>query len=447
MVIPSFNGLLRTTARVSSIGVAGVVGVSLVAGAALAQGTMVVRPTATPCLTVRAEPRSDGAPLACLVPGSTVASDSAVPFWRRITTASGVRGWSAKKFLGDTTPAVPAPALPDTGAFVIPDSAWLEIHIVDVGQGDGIWITTWDDGIPSNGRFDGRNIVIDGGPDGSDDRNEFLKYVLARAHPGALIDALIVTHPHNDHYPGARGILRHFDVCTYYDPDTPNGIDFDRFLDDVREARCNGAPPVMHRGVANLGTPAWGAELGVDFLWSGPIPDTASGFGSGGTRINNGSVVLKLTYGSQSFLFLGDAEGKERADSPVTPKYAEAAMLADSATAAKLRSTVIKVAHHGSETSSTIPFIRAVDPQFVVVSSGRRSYGGTFLPDASTLLRYCAHNPAIRIHRTDRNDAAEGRTTATDADGDHIVIRTNGRTTQVLGHSSGTAYQPSGCLP
>ena len=60
---------------------------------------LVVRASATPCLTLRAAPRSDAAPLACLLPGTAVTADSAVPFWRRILSPGGTRGWSAKKFL------------------------------------------------------------------------------------------------------------------------------------------------------------------------------------------------------------------------------------------------------------------------------------------------------------------------------------------------------------
>ncbi|MDA1080695.1 MAG: MBL fold metallo-hydrolase [Gemmatimonadetes bacterium] len=413
----------------------------------------VVRPSATPCLVVRSAPRSDAVPLSCILAGTAVSADSAVPFWRRIRMPDGTIGWSAKKFLGAPSEAGIAP-LPAAGGAAgpttpasIPDSAWLEIHVVDVGQGDGIWISTWDDGVPDNGRFEGRNIVIDGGPDASDQRNEFLKYILPRAHDGAVIDALIVTHPHNDHYPGARGIVAHFDVCDYYDPDTPNGPDFERFMHEVGAATCRGDPVRLRRGFPNFGRPDWGSELGVDFLWSGPITAGAPGMGSGGTRINNASVVLKLTYGTQSFLFTGDAEGKERADDPERPRYAEALMLADSAVASKLKSTLIKVAHHGSETSSTTPFIRAVDPRFVIVSSGRRAYSGTFLPDSATLQRYCAHNSQIRIYRTDQNDAAEGRTTTTDADADHIVIRTNGTVTVVQAYSAGQPYDPVACGP
>lgn len=411
--------------------------------------SLVVRSSATPCLAVRRAPESDAPSVACLAPGTAVTADSAVPFWRHVRMADGKRGWAAKKFLEEqagTLADPPVQPAPPGAAGAIPDSAWLEIHIVDVGQGDGIWIATHDDGVPGNGRFDGRNIVIDGGPDASEAKNAFAKYVEAHAHHNARIDAMIVTHPHNDHYPGARGILRHFEVCDYYDSDTPNGSDFDAFLGEVRGAKCNGAPIRMHRGLANLGTPDWGSELKVEWLWGGPVEP--AGMGSGNTRVNNASLVMKLTYGTQSFLFMGDAEGKERDDTPDTPRYAEKAMLADPAVAAKLKATVLKVAHHGSESSSTLPFIVAVDPEVLIVSSGRKAFSGTYLPDRSTLQRYCAHNPNLRIYRTDQDDEAEHRTTANDADGDHIVIRTNGKRTVVQAYENGHPISsPTACVP
>jgi beta-lactamase superfamily II metal-dependent hydrolase len=412
----------------------------LLAASEVEAQSLVVRPTANPCLNVRRAPSGDSASIACIAPGTIVTADSSVPFWRRVRTSDGTQGWAAKKFLDVSAGSPASPA-----AVAIPDTAWLEIHIVDVGQGDGIWISTWDDGVPGNGRFDGRNIVIDGGPDGTDSKNQFLKYMNAHAHAGATIDALIVTHPHNDHYPGARGILTNFDVCHYYDPGISNGPDFDAFMVRVDSARCGGAPTTQHRGRQNFGRPDWGSEVGVDFLWSGPIAPT--GFGSGGTKINNNSVVLRLSYGTQSFIFMGDAEGKERHDSPDSARYAEKGMLADTAVAPKLKSTLLKLAHHGSETSSTLPFIRAVDPEIIIVSSGRKAFSGTFLPDASTLRRYCTHKPATKIYRTDQNDEAEGRTSSTDTDGDHIVIRTNGQRTEVRALSAGQPFVPGGCAP
>ena len=334
--------------------------------------------------------------------------------------------------------AAQTPAPPDS-------AAWLEVHVVDVGQGDAIWIRTWDDGLPGNGIYEGKNIVIDGGPDASDAKNEFLRYLQARLPAGAVIDALIVSHPHDDHYPGAAGILRHYDVHEFYDSGYPKpGSKWKKFLDSAMAEQFAGGSVVTHIGRANFGTPAWGGELTPRFLYA--WPGNATGLGSGNTRENNASIVLRIDYGSQSFLFMGDAEGKDRNDPPDTPRYAERWLL-DSVGPAGLRATVLKVAHHGSETSSTTPFIAAVDPEVVVVSSGRKAYSGRYLPDATTLARYCAHDPATRIYRTDQDDAAEGRTAATDADGDHIVIRTNGRVTTVDAYSNGHPIAPHPCTP
>lgn len=419
----------------------------LVAAPALAQDgqPLIVRETAAPCLAVRTRPVTDAPSIACLPPGTAVTGVAIAPYWRRVRLADGKLGWSAKKYLGAPTEGAPAGGQPPTVGSAIPDDAWLEIHIVDVGQGDGIWIHTFDDGIPGNGRFEGKNIVIDGGPNASDAKNLFLKYMQATAHQGALIDALIMTHPHVDHFPGARGIVRHFDVCDYYDPGYPKeGTLYPQFVDEVRNAHCGDHKPAMHMGREQFGQPDWGSDVGVEFLYS--WPGSPAGLGNGNTVENNASIVLKITYGSQSILFMGDAEGKDRADAPDVPKYAEARLLAD-AGAAKLKSTVLKIAHHGSETSSTLPFIRAVDPSVVIVSSGRKSFSGTHLPDASTLRRYCDHNPVIRIYRTDQDDEAEGRTTATDADGDHILIRMNGRQTVVQALSNGRPFVPTACSP
>jgi competence protein ComEC len=319
------------------------------------------------------------------------------------------------------------------------------VHVVDVGQGDGIWIHTFDDNIPGNGKYEGYNIIIDGGPDASDARNALLQYVLSKAHERAVIDALIITHPHVDHFPGAEGILRHFEVKEFYDSGYPkSGSSWQRFRTQVDAERFEGRPIVEHIGRANLGTPDWGQELRVQFLYA--YPGSPAGLGSGNTLENNASLVLRIEYGTQSILFMGDAEGKDRSDPPNVPKYAERFLL-DSVGPARLRSTVLKIAHHGSETSSTMPFIEAVDPDYVIVSSGRKSFGGTFLPDVTTLERYCTHKAATRIYRTDQDDEVERRTTVTDADSDNVVITTNGRETRVQAESGGTPITSTSCVP
>jgi competence protein ComEC len=241
-------------------------------------------------------------------------------------------------------------------------------------------------------------------------------------------------------------VLRHFEVSDYYDPGYPkDGQKYNDFLQLVGAEHAGGQPIRLHIGKAHFGTVDWGGELKAEFLYS--YPGSSAGLGSGNTLENNASIVLKLTYGNVSFLFMGDAEGKARSDPPTTPKYAERILL-DSVGAARLKSSVLKIAHHGSETSSTLPFINAVDPDIVLVSSGRKSFGGTFIPDRSTLQRYCAHNPQIRIYRTDQDDAAQHRTTANDQDGDHIVVRTNGAVVQVQAYADGQAIpNPTSCSP
>ena len=394
------------------------------------------------CLVVRARPQSSAPSIACLNPGTQVQAVGTAPYWRQIRLTSGNTGWAAKKFLEIVAAPSVAPATEDR------DDAWLEVHVVDVGQGDGIWIHTFDDNIPGNGRYEGYNIIVDGGP--RDPTRPLLRYVLDQAHERAVIDALIISHPHDDHYHGAEGILNHFDVREFYDSGILNGRDWDRFRHLVDLERFEGRPITQHVGRSTFGTPSWGSELQVSFLYADPGQRDGLGSAGTGTRINNASIVFRLQYGSQSILFMGDLEGKERDAPPSEVKYAERLLL-DSVDFTALRSTVLKVAHHGSETSSTNRFIDAVDPRYVVVSSGRRPYGRQpnirFLPDKATLQRYCDHSDSTLIYRTDQDDEAERRTAMTDADGDHIVISMNGKETRIQAFSAGNPITPTACVP
>jgi competence protein ComEC len=395
-------------------------------------GAYVVRASAAPCLRIRSSPDASASHFACIEPGAIVTAVGVAPFWRQVRLADGLTGWAAKKYLEPVGALVRA----DTAAR---DDAWLVVHVVDVGQGDGIWIQTFDDNLAGNGRYEGKNIVIDGGPAGA----TFADYVLERAHPGAVIDALVITHPHVDHYRGAAAVVQQFEVREFYDPGYPSDRPtWTSFLAQVAAETANGTPITRRIGRDEFGTPDWGSELDVRFVYS--WPGDPAGLGSGSTRENNASIVLRIQYGTQSILFMGDAEGKDRTDDPGAARYVERWLL-DSLGAEGLRSTVLKIAHHGSETSSTTPFIAAVDPEFVVVSSGRQSFSGTFIPDATTLARYCAHDPATRIYRTDQDDATERRTASNDQDEDHVIIRTNGSVTLVQGLSGGQPITHTSC--
>jgi len=393
----------------------------------------VVGPTAAPCLKVHKQASSSSDPLDCLAPGASLPSDDTVPYWRRVTVPDGRVGWAAKKFLVE--PTGPAPTGPT------PPNALLEVHFVDVGQGDGIWIHTFDDGI-QNGKFEGKNIIIDGGPQAADNANPLRQYLESQGHHGAIVDALIVSHPHDDHYPGADGILRHFDVRAYYDPGYPKtGVSYPAFLASVPAA-------IRHVGRANFGTFDWGSEVQAEVLYA--YDASLSDMGSGNTVENNAAIVLRVQYGSTVFLFMGDAEGKARTGSSATPKYVEKVLL--DTVPGKLKATVLKIAHHGSETSSTLPFIQAVDPDIVVASSGRKNFKGSgtqdrFLPDSTTLQRYCTHKASTRIYRTDQKDAQEGRTVTNDADGDNVIVRTNGQNVTVEAFEAGQPFTVNTCAP
>jgi hypothetical protein len=102
-----------------------------------------VRNNVAPCLNVRANPQTDAKNIDCLTPGTTVTVVNSVPFWREIVYGNNRRGWVAKKYIEPAE--IDSSGIADTTA--IPSNAFLTIHFVDVGQGDAIWIQTFDDGM------------------------------------------------------------------------------------------------------------------------------------------------------------------------------------------------------------------------------------------------------------------------------------------------------------
>lgn len=410
----------------------------LLASAAAAQtADYIVRTNADPCLRLRSAPATSASQIGCIVPGTRVTALESVPYWRHVrVVGTPDSGWAAKAYLE------PAPTVA-TGPVPIPADAWLTVHFIDVGQGDGIWITTHDDNIAGNGIFEGKSIVIDGGPDSLRPANRLAQMIMDSAHANAIIDALIVTHPHADHLFGARGILRDFQVRAYYDPGQPSTrAGYGRLLAQAHSETVDGVPARVLIGRDQFGTLDWGGELTAEVLYAWPANNSAGlGSSGSGTRVNNASIVLRLQYGQHSFLFTGDLEGKDRNAPATSASLGEGRLLQEVTPNTRLQSTVLKVGHHGSETSSTLPFLQAVNPQIVVISSGREHFSGRFLPDTTVITRLCGLGN-IQVVRTDHNDAADGRTESNDADADHVVIRTNGTEIEVFAYSNGTRINP-----
>jgi competence protein ComEC len=221
-----------------------------------------------------------------------------------------------------------------TAAAVAPESGKLSVSFLDVGQGDAIAINT-----PS-----GQHILVDGGPS-----PEKVAYELGEALPfwERTIDLVVLSHSHDDHVTGLVEVLRHYDVEQVL---YPEGIDYtsnaySEWLSVIEEKRieCVGAQAGQS---VDLGG---GAILEVLH----PPGEFLAGTDS---DIDNNGVVLRLAMGEVSFLLTADLYGD-----------GELYMVCDRV---ELRSTVLKVSHHGSSTSTCPEFLAAVDPQVAVISVG-----------------------------------------------------------------------------
>lgn len=117
----------------------------------------------------------------------------------------------------------------------------LQINFVDVGQGDAIWIQTPTQTL-SDGTLRSLNILIDGGPDRGSG-NQLLAYLQALGLPaGSLVDYVICTHPHTDHYKGLIDLLERYEVAITIEPGYPKGGQYNQFLTVARNERVGGQP-------------------------------------------------------------------------------------------------------------------------------------------------------------------------------------------------------------
>ena len=239
-------------------------------------------------------------------------------------------------------------------------SGTLEVYFFDVGQGDSELIR-----LPG-----GENILIDAGTSSTED--ELVGEL--RSLGAETLDLVVATHPHADHIGGMAAVIDAFDVRQVVMPrisesDTPTTKTYENLL----------------QSIADKGLTITPAEPGDELLSSGgAVLTVLAPNGEDYGDLNNYSVVLRLTYGEDSFLFTGDAE-----------EASEEEMLSLDW---PLTATVLKCGHHGSETSTSPAFLDAVSPQYAVISCGvDNDYGH---PDAVTLEKLEA--AGVEVFRTDR---------------------------------------------
>ncbi len=241
----------------------------------------------------------------------------------------------------------------------------LRVAFLDIGQGDALLMTT-----PGNQR-----ILIDGGPDFSllEHLGEELPFF------EKTIDLLILSHSDADHVAAFPEILRRYNVRkVLFTGIARDTAIYSAFLDAVRES---GVDIILAEAGNDLDL---GAGMMLDILW--PLQ---SMFGEEPKETNNTSIVAKIVWKDHEVLLTGDIE-----------KEVEEALLK---AGMDLRSDILKVAHHGSRTSSSSGFLLAVAPGLAVISVGRENTYGH--PHPSVLGRFEALR--IPVRRTDREGTVE----------------------------------------
>ena len=241
----------------------------------------------------------------------------------------------------------------------------LEVVFLDVRQGDSIFIRT-----PN-----GRTILIDAGQGASQyvfyDAGKHTILSFLQKQGISRIDTLVMTHPHADHYGGMPAIVEAIEIGEYLDP----GMDHPApsYLALLELILAKGIP---YREIAAPMILDWDPEILVQVLW----PE--KGFAT--LNPNDISIVIRVVYGDVVYLFSGDIETDVES---VLNLYED-----------QLRTTVLKVPHHGSDTSSSLGFLEYVIPRLAVISVG---YKNRFdHPVSDILTRY--EKLDVPVLRTDR---------------------------------------------
>lgn len=238
-----------------------------------------------------------------------------------------------------------------TEALLDPENSSFSIHFIDVGQADAALV-----------ECDGHYMLIDGG---NKEDSQTIYSVLKNTGVEKL-SIIVGTHGHEDHIGGLPGAYNYTAADMTLCP--VNSYDSDAFEDFKRYADQKG-------GGITIPTVGDTYSLGSSTVKILGV--------NGSSDANNTSIVLMITYGETSFLFTGDAE-----------REAEQVILGSGV---DLSATVLKVGHHGSETSTTYPFLREIMPAYAVISVGDgNSYGH---PTEDTLSRL--RDADVQVFRTD----------------------------------------------
>lgn len=227
---------------------------------------------------------------------------------------------------------------------------YLNVRYIDVGQADAILI-----------RQNDKNMLIDAG--NNEDGEKLVKYF--EELDITEFEYVVATHAHEDHIGGMDDIIKNFKVNNFYMPDVMTTT---KTFEDVLDS-------LLEKGMTYK-TPKIGDEITFDKSVIKVLSVT-----NDNDDLNDNSIVLKLNFAKNSFLFMGDA----------TEKIEKNILNED------IESDVLKVGHHGSSYSSSVDFLKAVNPKYAIISSG---IGNTYNhPHDVVLDRLKKQN--ISVYRTD----------------------------------------------
>jgi competence protein ComEC len=232
----------------------------------------------------------------------------------------------------------------------------LKVHFIDVGQADCILVQAPE-----------KTMLIDAGNNA--DSSLILSYL--KGLKISRIDVLVGTHPHEDHIGSLDSVIDSFDIGVVYMPKISTNT---KTFEDVLLS------------IKNKGLKVMTAKAGVILdLGEGVKAEMVAPNSDRYEDINDYSAVIKLTYGETSFLFTGDAEA-----------VSEKEMVAKGY---NLKADVLKVGHHGSTSSTSPVFLKAVSPKYAIISVGKDNQYGH--PDSIILNRLKTFG--VQVYRTDES--------------------------------------------
>lgn len=230
----------------------------------------------------------------------------------------------------------------------------LEINFIDVGQGDACFIIT-----PKN-----KTILVDGGGSTSTTfdigKDTLLPYILDKGY--VKIDYVFISHFDQDHVGGILSILENLKVGKIYiTKQGESSENYKKFFEIIKQKK-------LKVQILEAGDRVVIDSLSFDILW--PIEQKISE-----NILNNNAMVMKIKYKNFSMLFTGDIE--EVAEKAILDTYKDNLEV--------LKATVLKVAHHGSKTSTIQEFLEKVNPKIALIGVGENNMFGH--PNSGVLER------------------------------------------------------------